>query len=90
MMAKQAVVRKRKGYATGGQIPRSGKTDMWIDNIPVDQYERAFSADRNLEIKPKSTNTDDIAGPQPQPKWMDNSRGGKVKQVIPLRKKARR
>jgi hypothetical protein len=73
---------KVKRYATGGQVPRSGKTDMWIDNIPVDQYQRAFSADRNLEIKPKSTNTDDTTGPQPSPKWMENRKGGKVKRVL--------
>lgn len=84
--AKRKPVTKRKGYAAGGQVaglvPRSGKTDMWIDNIPVDQYALRSSGDRKLEIKPKSTNTDDTTMPQPMPKYMENSKGGKVKKVI--------
>ena len=84
-----AAKRKPRGYATGGQIPRSGKTDMWIDNIPVDQYALRSSGDRKLEIKPKSTNTDDTTMPQPLPSYMENSRGGKVKRVLKP-KRARR
>lgn len=79
--AKHAPVRR---YATGGQIPRSGKTDMWIDNIPVDQYALRSSGDRKLEIKPRSPNDDIVTGPQPEgtPTYMEHRKGGKVNRVM--------
>lgn len=90
MVAKRKPVR---GYAAGGQVsglvPRSGKTDAWIDNIPVDRYDTANSADRKLSRKPPNVDTDDDinTGPQPPRESVEHSRGGKVRKVL---KRARR
>lgn len=79
-------VARRKGYASGGQIPKGTRTDMWIDRIPVDRYMDAMDGDRKLIKRPPNMSSDDAitTGPQPMPDWMEHSKGGRVKKVIPV------